>query len=569
MATQQDQSQYFKITVDQLEAEIKQQAKFLLPEITNQTDDVLIRGYQVHLNILERMILWINLLARESQPATALLFRSQIASAQSFDYRVQGAKPERVEVTFTFDINHTSDFLIPAGTLVSDEDNTSVFRTVQDATIAQNTAFVKVLAEQKEIVQPIAPIAQTTGDKFQVVPVTLNDEGFFIVDNSILATIAGNTYVPIDSFFFAEEDSLVFIQRINQFGLTEILLGDGINGVLPASGVDINVSYFKTQGTSGRVAAGQIDTIISTLPPPVGITLTVTNELESADGAQPQTTEDLRRILPRLRNTNERGVTLQDFKDLAESFPQVAKAAVVETPSVQNTDVNVYFIPTSGDLPSAQLISDLNDYMQLRKIIGINLGVLAAGRIDVLLEFDLIVDSGFNQTEVVNNVVNSLELITDINNQDSPVEIGGELGSDDIIDAPRDVAGVKRFILKVFSLRPFARPLTGKTLNWDVEMLSGSTTQSRFLIIFQTTNNFDVIQNELAVATNQNVGDVVNINGVVEFVINSPYVAQDVWEFYTYPYLGDRNGVYSLAEPSFFNISQDNMNINASGGITA
>lgn len=560
----QESNAYFTVSYEQIIQLLQDLTSQLVPEISPDDEDPYYRLLDILANIYEMLGLRLNIETREVHASTALLFRSLAIIAQSVDYRVRCAIPEKVTLTFTLESVATTDFTIPKGTQVSNQDNTIVFETIQDVTIAANILQVTVLGEQKEPVAA-AVIGTTDGKPNQTISVVLNDDNFVIADNSIILTIAPDTYTPTETFFTTDFDDLIFQQRIGVERITEVVLGDGINGALPATGIDIFAEFDKTLGRDGRVESNELTNIITPLVPPDSRILSVTNIEKSDGGANIQTVNDLKRVIPNLRYTGERAVTETDFIRVTELHPTVAKAGVAS--AGQTTDIEIYIIPIAGGQPTQIALDSVTAFINDRKVIGYNVSVFGAGIVEVLIEADVTINSAFLQTETAQNLTSAIAEITDISKTDAPNRIGtGVIGTDDISSTARNVSGVDRFLITTLNIRPYARPLTEKTLDWDVVMLPLSNTTQSYRIKFTSTTDFQVSRDAFIVG-NGTVGNAFDVESKADFTINQNYVLGDEWEFTLYSYLGNDVGTYSLAEPSYFNIDEANITLNVSGGI--
>jgi len=127
----------------------------------------------------------------------------------------------------------------------------------------------------------------------------------------------------VESLLFAGPEDRVYTTRIDQDGVTTIGFGDGINGARPPAGRDnVRVTYRKTHGLEGRVAAGQLNILMSQ---PLGVR-EVMNPFPAEGGADPENINAIRENAPLICRTLERTVSLMDYEDFARGYAGIAKS---------------------------------------------------------------------------------------------------------------------------------------------------------------------------------------------------------------------------------------------------
>jgi predicted phage baseplate assembly protein len=120
--------------------------------------------------------------------------------------------------------------------------------------------------------------------------------------------------------------SQCYIIRIQADGTTEIVFGDGEEGVRLPSGLEnIAATYRSGIGSEGNVAAGSLS-LLKTRP--LGV-VEVTNPLPASGGAGREGLAAARDRAPASVRTLGRIVSLRDFEDFALTFPGIGKAQAV------------------------------------------------------------------------------------------------------------------------------------------------------------------------------------------------------------------------------------------------
>lgn len=109
-----------------------------------------------------------------------------------------------------------------------------------------------------------------------------------------------------------------------------IRFGDGVRGMVPARGRQIQVASMRAGGgAKGNLAAGTIKTIT---PPPGAPQIKATQPLPTTGGADSETLPDAERRIPALIRNGDRAVTASDYKEHALRTPgaAVGRAEVME-----------------------------------------------------------------------------------------------------------------------------------------------------------------------------------------------------------------------------------------------
>jgi hypothetical protein len=129
--------------------------------------------------------------------------------------------------------------------------------------------------------------------------------------------------------------ALDFVVEVYDDGGATLRFGDDTNGARPTTGTSFNATYRFGNGPAGNIgAAGNIDPqrkiavgglahVVSNNPSIAN----VRNPLPARGGAKPESTDDVRQRAPSGFRHQQRAVTLDDYATVAESHPQVQRAA--------------------------------------------------------------------------------------------------------------------------------------------------------------------------------------------------------------------------------------------------
>ena len=115
----------------------------------------------------------------------------------------------------------------------------------------------------------------------------------------------------------------IYVTRRDDAGKTTVQFGDGVTGArLPTGQQNVRAAYRQGIGAAGLVKASQLSLLMAK---PVGVR-EVTNPIDAAGSADPETLEDIRRNAALTLRTLDRIVSLQDYEDFAVAFSGVSKA---------------------------------------------------------------------------------------------------------------------------------------------------------------------------------------------------------------------------------------------------
>jgi hypothetical protein len=120
----------------------------------------------------------------------------------------------------------------------------------------------------------------------------------------------------------------IYVTRRDDDGKTTIQFGDSVTGArLPTGQQNVRAAYRQGIGAAGLVKASQLSLLMTK---PAGVR-EVTNPLDTAGAADPETLEDIRRNAALTLRTLDRIVSLQDYEDFAAAFSGVSKALATST----------------------------------------------------------------------------------------------------------------------------------------------------------------------------------------------------------------------------------------------
>ena len=152
-----------------------------------------------------------------------------------------------------------------------------------------------------------------------------------IINRSLSITVNGVTYAYVQNLYDASPDDKVFTYRTDDVGLTSVLFGDGVSGLIPGEGAEIIAYYRLGGGTVGNIGRGQTFNIIDSVYKSADDTATtfvgtITNQIQATGGANEESNEQIRQSAFATFRTRNTAVTKQDFEDLALGDNRISKA---------------------------------------------------------------------------------------------------------------------------------------------------------------------------------------------------------------------------------------------------
>jgi predicted phage baseplate assembly protein len=266
------------------------------------------------------------------------------------------------------------DITIPAKTVCKAklDDGDVEFETIESAIIPREQSSVDVGARQgvrksEEFI--------STGDRVQRFALS----SARMAQGSVSVRVGGNAWEEARFFIDSGPDSRHFQVETDGLDVPSIIFGDGIHGAVPPAGEIITAEYLETLGSHGNIGRELVTEIVSPVySSGTRIDLTVTNPTASTGGSDCETLEHAKLQAPAELRSLWKAVTKADYQALAEGFPGVAKAQVLDANDCANIryyQVNMAVAPDGGGLPSPVLKSELAEFIESHKVITIEVNI--------------------------------------------------------------------------------------------------------------------------------------------------------------------------------------------------
>ena len=249
-----------------------------------------------------------------------------------------------------------------------------------------------------------------------------------------------------------------FVVEIESDGTAKLRFGDGTNGMGPASNTVFAATYRIGNGTAGNVGAESL--LLFAGDPRIA---SCTNPLPASGGVDPETTAQIQRRAPQAFLTQERAVTMQDYINVTEQYPQISSAAATLRWTGSWYTVFDTAEPSSGGALSKATRKALTKYVNQYRLAGQDLKLEGPDYVSLTIALTVCVDPGYFQAQVQQALQQALGAGTQPNGTPGVFapgnfQLGQSVYLSPIYAAARSVAGVTTVTATVF--QPQSVPLT-------------------------------------------------------------------------------------------------------------
>lgn len=540
--------------------------KTLLPEMTDYSQSnifMIILDYMAALT--ELLNYYVDVSARELYVYTAQHISSMIQLSRLIDYRIKARIPSTVRVTVQLldqegnPAGATQDIIFKGDNILLGS-NGVPFRQMGDVVMRKGSNLVVLDLEQsvKSATNPdeYTNLGLIPEGKNPTLPLPSN-----YADGSGTIYIDGEQWDLVETLGFSSPYDQVFVVEYVSEGLFVAKFGDGIRGAIPRAGAEAKLSYNITQGINGNLDSGTITDFKGTpnVEPSGALTnytLNITNPNAATGGSDRETIEDMREHLGCSLRTLDRAVTFKDFIDIAKLCPGVDKVGVDFS---CETGISYYITPDKGGEANELLLRELEDYVDMRKVLGVPVQAFPAGETQIYLSLTVWGKYGKRAQDIQLLVETALVNEYSYNNSD----INRPIYTSDIIALVDNLDAVDHLTLDELYLLPYGRKaITTENPNaaqitfpgyidFKKENNKYVPTENAYwaLIISLIKNNranMDIIitKNGAQVKVFENVSVTPGADGYVtleydvfvfKLILNNPGIQEgDSWEFQTY-----------------------------------
>ncbi|MBL8932561.1 MAG: putative baseplate assembly protein [Kineosporiaceae bacterium] len=222
----------------------------------------------------------------------------------------------------------------------------------------------------------------------------------------LIVRVDGVAWQEVENLLDAGPADRVYQVQQEEDGAVRIVLGDGVHGARPATGVEnVTAEYRVGIGAAGAVRAGQVSLLVKR---PLGIR-SVTNPLPSQDWAPPETLDQTRVNAPLRIRTLDRAVSLADHEDFARGYAGVGPARADLVWDGRSNHVLVSLRGSEAAEPSGDLIADVRAALQAGRDPGTPLDVLAGEQVWFGIRVEMANDPAHEREPVEAAVLGALE----------------------------------------------------------------------------------------------------------------------------------------------------------------
>ena len=380
-----------------------------VPQLTDQwTDfnasDLGVVLLELFCGIGDMLAYYLDAQAAEAFLPTARQRQNVINLCKLISYRLDTPVAATTTLRFALAAPLDEDLTIPAGTACRArlEDGDVEFETALDAVIPRGRTEVDVDARQG---RRKSEFFTGTGEPGQRLVLA----GKSIAQGSIRVRIQEREWTEVAHFqesdagslHFQTETDLSAVPGTAQAGAldeTTIVFGDGVHGAVPPPGEPVEVEYLETLGAAGNLGPNLVTEVLDAVYlDGAQVALSVTNPAPATNGADRETLEHARRQAPAELRSLWKAVTKEDYKALAEGFPGVAKAQILDVNDCGNIryyQVNLAVAPDGGGPPSALLKRDLAEFLESRKVITVEINLFDPVYRPVSVDADVFAHAG-------------------------------------------------------------------------------------------------------------------------------------------------------------------------------
>jgi hypothetical protein len=428
---------------------IREELLSRIPQLTDRWTDFNASDLGVVLlelfsGIADMLAYYIDAQAAECYLPTARQRPNVINLCSLIDYRLHGPVAASTKVAFALAEPLAQDILVPAGTALRAPDAVTPvpFVTAKDLTILAGSAAGEVDAIQGE---SVSEVFTGTGEPVAKIALARTD----VAQGSVKVTVAGSLWQEVAHFADSGPEDSHFRLEMDGIDRVSVVFGDGLCGAYPREAAEIAVSYLVTLGPDGNLAPHRVNEMVSTIyaSDNTQVQFTIDNTIPASGGAERESADHAKATAPAVLRSTWKAVTRDDYAALCLSFPGVAKAQVVDInndPSLRIYTVRICIAPEGGGLPSPMLKEQLSDFLEARRLLTIDAGIIDPLYVSVSVSALLYIYPGEDAEEVKRRAKDALDarFAFDSQNFGSPIYLS------DLVAILDGVQGVSHVVLR-------------------------------------------------------------------------------------------------------------------------
>lgn len=501
-----------------IQADLLARASRVLPEWTSRdASDFGVLMVDLWAYMGDTLHYYIDRAAKESFLGTATQRESVIAIANLLDYLPSGRRPATASITINAASTTATDaapIYIPKNTrflaspLVDTASNVVFTSNTPIAFVGTSTgASVNVVSNGVTYAtyskSTVVTLPLTEGELFTETytstgllnqRITLRQTG--TVTDSIEVTVnegaagAAVSYGYVDRLLVGNSSDKIFAVDITADNYSVVTFGNNVNGIIPAINSTITITYRKSRGSAGNVVVGAIKYIESVLipsKPSLDGLVVIPNTERAVGGVDLESMASLKANIPASFRSQDRAVSIQDYRDLVLRVPGIVRAtAYLSGSTVQvlaTSEQTAYGSTNTLVLPTDE-ITKITDYLNPREITFVTSNVGASVSLTPIhIVGSVQIKDNYIQESVYDNVVVAIKDLFSFDNADFGNKVSlGELYRTILAVDGVDYAVITRFTTTGSNVIDSASGFTGVKAA-ATSMLVYSSTSTAFTLV--------------------------------------------------------------------------------------
>jgi len=521
-------------------ASVQRQLDVNTPELTDRsTSNLLMVIVDIFAGVGEMINYYIDTTARELYLSTARRFSSLLKLATLANYQGKARSASYSTVVFTAKdgsdeiLEAPTEFTIPLGTILNDERGFS-WLTLQAQVFRKGYRSIQV-----DVVQVDPSSAYSMGisdgsiDQMFVLPTNYRH-------GSSSISVAASPWAFRESMGFSSPTEQHFTITMELDGAIYVRFGDGVNGKIPTSGLEITAYIQTTEGVNGNADKGTIKTIVSALTTPGVDHLDVTNNNRASGGRAIEGIEELRRAIPLSLRTLSRAVTKQDYEDTAILNSDVRAARASFDCGI---GVDLFIVSHGGGNVPQAILDEIKVYVENRAMMNVPVRTFPSG--ETIVKGYASITSRFRVPLDVLNLLVEEALVELYNPFVSKINQAVRLS--DIIAAIDGIDEVDFLTIDWIYAMPFLRPSNpAYTLDYSITVLEASSTRTEWTMVYDQVTDpakpFIISKGSIFQVKMAHSSTESDVGGLLDITIGDlpGSIAQgDSWAFIVYPFNKD------------------------------
>lgn len=556
----------------------------LMPEYTDLSEsDAGVMMVELNAYIGDILSYYQDRRANEVYLPTATQRQSVLDITSGIGYTLRNATPSRSTLVVELTAPAKVDFVVPKGfsvaTAGTEYEEPITFETTVDLVIPKGA----VGTEQDEkgnylykvpVVQGITILNEVLGSSNGLPQQKLQLHHQSVIDGSTNVYIDEGAGFELwtdvtDDTVGATESGKQYTRETDEDGYTWIVLGDGLNGKIPAIGIDnIVCSYRVGGGLDTNVGTGSITEVNMNL---AGIK-SVTNPEPATGGLDAETLDEAKVNAPKMFKSQARAVTTEDYENISTSVPGVAKAKAVVDETMANT-VHIIIAPDGGGQPTVDLVNEVEQVLDERKVITTNVLMEPPRYVLARLGVDFTINSEWNPQEVRSYVMESLKTLFDF----STMDFGVGMPISKVYQALTQVQGVYSLTVNRMTMKPTIEwvQVSGNPTFSNVDTLTAADYDGYWKVEMTSATAFKVSRlsydaegNEILVPKGTGTMGTLfkDTDNMLQFTLTAGSLANnagDYWRIRTIPYFRD----ISVGPYEILMLDEETLDLTFTGGV--